>query len=187
MQKSPVILLYGDSLSAAYAMDETQGWGYLLACRLTIEGYAHRLVNVSVSGEVSWGGRYRLPIILAREKPSLMILALGANDGLCEMDLQHLYDNLATMIELAQAAGTEVLLLGMRLPSDYPAEYRAAFSDVYAELAEIYALPWLAFFLEGVAENPALLMPDGLHPAPNAQIRILDNVWPLLRTKLGPP
>jgi acyl-CoA thioesterase-1 len=182
--EAPLILVFGDSLSAAYGMAPEQGWPHLLAERLRAEGCPHRVVNLSVSGETTAGGRSRLPAALEREKPALLLLALGANDGLRGLDLPAMRDNLAAMIENAQAAGAEVLLLGMRLPSNYGKPYTERFQRIYAELAKSFELAWLEFLLDGVALDPRLIMPDGLHPTAEAQPRILDNVWPLLRPTL---
>ena len=174
------MLILGDSLSAAYGIPEDRGWVALLQRRLLETGHPHRVVNASVSGETSVGGLNRLPRLLAEHAPALVVLELGANDGLRGFAPQVLGDNLRAMVAASREAGAQVLLLGVRLPPNYGGAFNARFERVYATVADETGTPLVPFFLEGVAEDRALMLPDGLHPAAEAQPRLLDNVWPAL-------
>lgn len=177
---APTVLVLGDSLSAAYGIPEDRGWVALLQQRLTEAGLPHRVVNASVSGETSVGGRTRLPRLLAEHSPVVVVVALGANDGLRGIAPKVLGENLTAMVGAAREAGAEVLLLGVKLPPNYGGAFNARFERVYASVADDTDTPLVPFFLEGVAESRALMLPDGLHPAAEAQPRLLDNVWPAL-------
>ncbi|MFN2309145.1 MAG: arylesterase [Gammaproteobacteria bacterium] len=179
-QTVPRILVFGDSLSAAYGIELEAGWVAQLQRRLTEQGWPHQVVNASISGETSAGGRARLPALLADRPFALVILELGGNDGLRGLGLPQTADNLRAMITMARAAGAEVLLLGMRLPPNYGATYTEGFARIYADLAEELAVPLVPFLLEGVATDAALMQPDRIHPRAAAQPRLLDNVWPRL-------
>lgn len=182
----PVILVLGDSLSAAYGMAQSEGWVALLQQRLRQTGHPHRVVNASISGETSDGALSRIENELARWQPNIVILELGANDGLQGLPLARLRNNLAALIEASRRHGARVLLLGMRLPPNYGSAYNQAFSAVYRELAQRYGLSFLPFLLQGIATDLALFQDDGIHPKSRAQPLILDNVWtalaPLLTT-----
>jgi acyl-CoA thioesterase-1 len=180
----PVILIFGDSLSAGHGIALSQGWVNLLAQRLTQHGYRHRVINASISGDTSGGGLARLPATLKRHNPAVIILELGGNDGLRGLSLRALEANLATMIELAQQTGTQVLLAEMRIPHNYGPRYTQKFQAIYRNLAERYNVPLVPFLLQGVADNPALMQSDGIHPRAEAQARILDNIWPILKSEL---
>jgi acyl-CoA thioesterase-1 len=177
---APTVLILGDSLSAAYGIPEDRGWVALLQRRLLETGHPHRVVNASVSGETSVGGLNRLPRLLAEHAPALVVLELGANDGLRGFAPQVLGDNLRAMVAASREVGAQVLLLGVRLPPNYGGAFNARFERVYATVADETGTPLVPFFLEGVAEDRALMLPDGLHPAAEAQPRLLDNVWPAL-------
>jgi acyl-CoA thioesterase-1 len=177
---APTVLIFGDSLSAAYGIPEDRGWVALLQRRLAETGHPHRVVNASVSGETSVGGLNRLPRLLAEHAPAVVVLELGANDGLRGFAPQVLGDNLRAMVAASRGAGAQVLLLGVRLPPNYGGAFNARFERVYATVADETDAPLVPFFLEGVAEDRALMLPDGLHPAAEAQPRLLDNVWPAL-------
>jgi acyl-CoA thioesterase-1 len=177
---APTVLILGDSLSAAYGIPEDRGWVALLQRRLVETGHPHRVVNASVSGETSVGGLNRLPRLLAEHAPAVVVLELGANDGLRGFAPQVLGDNLRAMVAASRGAGAQVLLLGVRLPPNYGGAFNARFERVYATVADETDTPLVPFFLEGVAEDRALMLPDGLHPAAEAQPRLLDNVWPAL-------
>jgi acyl-CoA thioesterase-1 len=175
-----IILSFGDSLSAAYGLQPDQGWVALLQQRLRDQGYEYQILNASVSGETSSGGLERLPHLLALHHPAIVLLELGANDGLRGLPLQSVHDNLAHMITLAKASGAQVLLLGIRLPPNYGLRYSTGFADLYSQLARDYQLPWIPFLLAGVALNPALMQADGLHPVAAGEPKVLDTVWPSL-------
>ena len=174
------MLVLGDSLSAAYGIPEDRGWVALLQRRLTEAGYPHRVVNASASGETSIGGLNRLPRLLAEHSPVVVVVELGANDGLRGIAPKVLGENLTAMVSAARAIGARVLLLGVKLPPNYGGAFNARFERVYASVADETATTLVPFFLEGVAEDRALMLPDGLHPAAEAQPRLLDNVWPAL-------
>ena len=178
--ETPVVLVLGDSLSAAYGIPVDQGWVSLLQRRLAERGFPHRVVNASISGDTSSGGLNRLPAALTREHPALVILELGANDGLRGLPIPMMTANLARLIDLAQQAGAKVVLAEMRIPPNYGPLYTQRFQAAFGELAQHYHLPLIPFLLDGVAGNPALIQDDGLHPRAEAQPRILDNVWPTL-------
>ena len=182
--EAPVILVFGDSLSAAYGMPAEQGWVSLLQRRLAERGYPQRIVNASISGETTSGGLSRLPAALKQHRPALVILELGANDGLLGQPPMTMSHNLARMIELAQQANAQVLLAEMRIPPNYGPLYTQKFQAAFGELAEKYHIPLIPFMLDGVSGNAALIQDDGLHPRAEAQARILDNVWPTLEAAL---
>jgi acyl-CoA thioesterase-1 len=182
--ESPRILVLGDSLSAAYGIDEEEGWVNLLDERLEREGYPHRVVNASVSGETSEGGLKRLPRLLSEHNPEWVILELGGNDGLRGYPVSDLADNLTAMIQLSREQGAEVVLLGMQIPPNYGPRYTDQFTAVYPQLAQEEDVPLVAFMLEGIATKDELMQRDGIHPNAEAQPKILENVWPMLREVL---
>jgi acyl-CoA thioesterase-1 len=177
---APTVLVLGDSLSAAYGIPQDRGWVALLQQRLTEAGYPHRVVNASVSGETSIAGLNRLPRLLAEHSPVVVVVELGANDGLRGIAPKVLGENLTAMVAAARATGARVLLLGVKLPPNYGGAFNARFERVYASVADETDTALVPFFLEGVAEDRSLMLPDGLHPAAEAQPRLLDNVWPAL-------
>ncbi len=185
--EAPVILVLGDSLSAAYGISVEQGWVSLLQRRLIERGFSHRVVNASISGDTSDSGLSRLPAALDREHPAVVILELGANDGLRGQSIPMMTANLAQLIELAQQAGATVALAEMRIPPNYGPLYTQKFQAAFGALAKRYHLALIPFLLEGVAGDPALIQDDGLHPRAKAQPRILDNVWPTLEPLLQQP
>ena len=180
----PVILVVGDSLSAGYGVAVNSTWVALLERRLSSQGYGHRVVNASVSGETTGGARSRLPRALEMHRPSIVILELGGNDALRGLPLQQMRSNLEFLIERSQAAGAKVVLLGMRIPPNYGVSYAEGFHALYGELAKKYDVALVDFFLEGVALDEALMQEDGIHPSVTAQSRLLENVWPALQTTL---
>jgi len=183
---APVVLVYGDSLSAGYGIHVEQGWVNLLAKKIAAEGYGFRLVNASVSGETTDGGLARLPRALEVQQPRVVLLELGANDGLRGLPLSGTRANLDKMITLLQAHQVAVLLLGIRLPPNYGERYNNGFVSMYQELSASHHIALLPFLLANVALTPALMQADGLHPNEQGQPLLLDNVWPkllpLLRT-----
>jgi acyl-CoA thioesterase-1 len=178
------ILVLGDSLSAAYGIAADRGWAALLGERLARERLDYRVANASISGETSAGGRARAAAELERHKPSIVILELGANDGLRGLAPAQMRDNLAAIISAAQRAGAHVLLVGMKLPPNYGPEYTQRFEAVFDELQRRYRTAWLPFLLEGFAERRELFQPDNIHPTEEAQPLILENVWRPLRPLL---
>lgn len=178
------VLIVGDSISAAFGLDTRQGWVALLEKRLKDEGFTDKVVNASVSGDTSAGGQARLPALLSEHKPSLVVLELGGNDGLRGQLPTQLQQNLASMIDKSRAAGAKVLLLGMQLPPNYGARYTKAFAQVYSDLATQKNVPLVPFFLEGVGGHPELMQGDGIHPAQEAQGKLLENAWPALKPLL---
>jgi acyl-CoA thioesterase-1 len=183
--RAPVILVVGDSLSAGYGIEMRAGWVSLLQQRLAQSGYAHQVVNASISGDTTGGGRSRLPQALRLHAPDIVIIELGANDGLRGLSLADMRDNLAAMIKTAHAARAKVLLVGMHLPSNYGTVYTRKFHAVYSDLAKKLRVPLAPFVLDGIALKPELLQADGLHPVAAAQPRMLDNVWPHLKPLLA--
>ena len=183
---APAILVMGDSLSAGYGIDARDGWVSLLGQRLRRQGYPHAVVNASISGETSAGGRTRLPQALQRHRPQIVVIELGANDGLRGLSLTQTRANLAAMIESTQNTGARVLLVGIHLPPNYGPEFTGRFRALFDELVRKYRIPYAPFLLEGVALTPGLMQPDGLHPRAAAQPRMLDNVWPYLEPLLKP-
>lgn len=178
------ILVFGDSLSAAYGLAPQEGWVALLAQRLRAQGYGYEVVNASESGETSGGGLERLPRALQLHQPKLVILELGANDGLRALPVSEVRANLERMVGLARAAGARVLLVGIRIPPNYGPRYTGEFERVFPELANQYHLPLVPFLLEKVALDPALMQADGLHPNARGEAPVLDTVWPYLEPLL---
>jgi acyl-CoA thioesterase-1 len=189
-QPAPTILVFGDSLSAGLGIHVEQGWVSLLASKISQLGYGFKVINASVSGETTAGGLGRLPHALELQQPRILILELGANDGLRSLPLANTRDNLDKMITLARARGVTVLLLGMRMPPNYGERYTTGFQDMYTGLAQAHKLTLVPFLLDQVALNPALMQADGMHPNEQGQPLLLDTVWPklapLLRAAAGP-
>ncbi len=180
----PTILVMGDSLSAAYGIATEDGWVSLLERRLVERGYDYRVVNASVSGETSSGGLARLPHALEEYEPQIVVIELGANDGLRGIHPDHTHHNLTRLIKLSQDHGAKVLLTGVRLPSNYGDAFRQLHYAVYSSAAEQTGVPLVPFLLAGAVKDPALMQEDGLHPTAEAQPLILDNVWAKLRPVL---
>jgi acyl-CoA thioesterase-1 len=178
------ILVLGDSLSAAYGIEAKQGWVALLAERLTHQGYGYEVVNASVSGETSDGGLARLPRALSLHHPQIVILELGANDGLRGLPIEATRANLAKMIELARAAGAQVLLVGIRIPPNYGPRYTEGFARIFPDLAQSYQVPLVPFLLQDVALNHDLMQDDGLHPKAQGEPKVLETVWRSLQPLL---
>ncbi len=179
------ILVLGDSLSAAYGLPAKSGWVTLLEERLSQRKFNYRVVNASVSGETSAGGASRIRGLLRQHRPEILILALGANDGLRGLPTAQLEANLETMIRAARQGEVKVLLAGMRMPPNFGPAYTRQFMAVYADLARRYRTAFVPFLLEGFADRPEYFLADGIHPNAAAQPLILERVWtalaPLLR------
>ena len=174
------VLVLGDSLSAAHNIPIESGWVSLLDARLSKMVPKAAAVNASISGETSLSGRNRLPALLQKYHPSVLVIELGANDGLQGLSLPALKDNLAAMIDLAQKAKVRVLLLGIELPVNYGPQYRDGLRAVYADLAKAKHTGLVPFLLEDVAMDPAKMQEDGLHPVASAEPQVLGTVWPQL-------
>ncbi|MGB3918687.1 arylesterase [Thiothrix litoralis] len=175
--ETPTLLVWGDSLSAAYGIAVDKGWVNLLQEKL---GDDYKVVNGSISGETSAGGLTRLPEALKTHQPAYVLLELGANDGLRGIDLPTMRSNLEQMVKLAQAAKAKVVLIGIKLPPNYGTTFTDKFDAVYTDLAKEYELPLVPFLLAGVAEDWDLMQADGLHPTAEAEPKVLDNVWAVL-------
>ncbi len=178
-QASP-ILVFGDSLSAGYGLRPDEGWVPLLQKRLQAQGYVTPVINASASGETSGGGLQRLPRALQLHNPSLVILELGANDGLRGLPIPETRANLEKMIGMVRAAGSQILLIGMRMPPNYGPRYTTDFYQMYTEIAQRDHVPLVPFLLESVAQDPTLMQADGMHPNAQGVPLILDTVWPRL-------
>lgn len=178
------ILVLGDSLSAGYGMRTEEGWVALLQARLKTQGYGYRLVNASVSGETTSGGLARLPRALELHRPAIVLIELGANDGLRGLPLETTERNLARMAELSRQARALVVLIGMRLPPNYGPRYTQEFHALFGAIARRHNLALVPFLLQDVALHDELMQADGLHPNAKAQPAMLDAVWPALRPLL---
>lgn len=187
VEAAPRLLVWGDSLSAGYGLNSNEAWPKLLQDRLKEEGYIYHVINGSVSGETSDGGRSRLPAALAEHKPRVLVLALGANDGLRGLAPARLTENLVAMIEEAQATQARVLLVGMQMPPNYGRSYTAAFAQAFKDAAEQTGVAFVPFLLDGFADQPEAFQADGNHPTAASQPLLLDNVWPTLKTLLDQP
>ncbi len=179
------VLILGDSLSAAHNIAVDQSWPYLLRKRLAKHTPPYRVVNASISGETTLTGRNRLPQLLKAHQPAIVILELGANDGLRGLSLQRMRANLQAMIRASQASGAKVLLLGIELPVNYGPVYRTQLQEIYRDLAAAHHTALVPFFIEGVALKPALMQDDGLHPNAAGEPRVLANVWSALQPMLN--
>jgi len=179
-----VIVVMGDSLSAAYKIPEREGWVALLEVRLKQQGYNYRIVNGSVSGATTQAGLQRLPPLLKQYTPSIVLLELGANDGLRGMPVAGITQNLDSLITQSKAAGAKVALLGIMLPPNLGSRYTTPFFKQFAHLAREHNTAYLPFLLDGVAGTQQYMQADGLHPNAKGQPIILDNVWPVLKPLL---
>ncbi len=179
------MLIFGDSLSAGYGIDVDQSWATLLQARLEKQGYEHRVINASISGETTEGVATRIDAAIDTFSPALIILELGGNDGLRGFPPARMKSNLDKIIRTGKAAGADVVMLGIRIPPNYGQRYTEAFENVFRELAAEHGTPWIEFFLDGVALNPELMQADGIHPNAAAQPILLDNAWPVISEALG--
>jgi acyl-CoA thioesterase-1 len=184
---APVVLVLGDSISAGYGLPAETGWTTLLQQRLVAEHYPHRVVNASISGDTTAGGRARLDALLAKHHPAVTVIELGGNDGLRGGSLDALQANLVAMTAAAQKSGSRVLIVGLRLPPNYGPAYVRRFETIYADVARERKAALVPFLFEGFAEDNAMFQPDRIHPVSAAQARLLDNVWRELKPLLGQP
>jgi len=183
--EAPVILVFGDSISAGYGLQHVElGWVELLKTRLKAQGYGYQVVNASVSGETTAGGLARLPRALELHRPSIVIIELGGNDGLRALPIPQFRDNLTQLVTLASASGAKVLLLGMRMPPNYGPQYTEQFAKVFSDLARDKKIPTVPFLLTDIALNQNLLQGDEIHPNAEGQPILLNNVWPVLQPLL---
>jgi len=178
------VLVYGDSLSAAYGLAQREGWVSLLQDRLRQRKFDYSVVNASISGETSAGGASRIAETVAREKPAVVVITLGSNDGLRGLPVAQMKANLARIVKTSQDAKAKVLIVGSRMPPNYGPTYTRQFFDTFADLAKEYKTGYVPFLLEGVAQRQDLFQPDNLHPVAAAQPMILDTVWPGLEPLL---
>jgi acyl-CoA thioesterase I len=182
--KEPVLLVVGDSASAGYGLPGGKGWVDLLAAKLKAGGYRYRVVNASITGDTTAGGRARLAPLLAQHKPAIVIIELGGNDALRGGKLAATRDNLDAMVKMTQAARAQALIVGMQLPPNYGPAYVKEFSDLFADVAKARRVPLVPYFFAGFGEDLAYFQSDRIHPTAEAQPRLLDNVWPTLQPLL---
>lgn len=185
--EAPALLVTGDSLSAAYGIPLEKGWVALLQQRLREQGYPHRVVNTSISGETTAGALARLPKELAAHKPKIVLIELGANDGFRGLPLATMQANLRRMAALSKQAGAKPALFEIRIPENYGPRYTAEFRDSFGLVAKKENAPLVPFFLAEIARQPKWFLDDGIHPTAAAQPRLLDAVWPTLKPLLGKP
>ncbi len=186
LESGPVIIILGDSLSAAYGMEVSQSWPSLLQERLIHNGYAYRVFNSSIAGDTTQGGLARLPRLLDKHQPAIVILELGGNDGLRGLPIEVTSANLSSMIEQSQSAGASVILSEMMIPPNYGRTYTEKFNDMYMILTEQYGITLLPFLLQDIALQEGLMQADGIHPTAQAQPMIVDQVWIVLEPLLMP-
>ncbi|MEP6702279.1 MAG: arylesterase [Betaproteobacteria bacterium] len=178
---SPAVLVIGDSLSAGYGLATGQGWVDLLQKKLLSQGFQYRVVNASISGDTTAGGRSRIAASMATHRPAIVIIELGGNDGLRGNTLAPVKANLEYMVEAARRAGAQVLLLGMQLPPNYGTTYVRQFSSLFADVAKAHDVAYVPFILQGFGEKPELFQADRIHPNAQAQPLMVENVWPELK------
>jgi acyl-CoA thioesterase-1 len=182
---SPTVLVFGDSLSAGYGIDVDQSWASLLQTRLQEQGYEHRVVNASISGDTTESGAARIGQAIATFSPELIILELGGNDGLRGIPPDRMRANLQSIIQTSTDSGAEVVLLGIKIPPNYGQRYIEEFEGVFRDVATDLDVPWIEFFMEGVALNEELMQDDGIHPNAAAQPILLNNAWPMIDSALS--
>ncbi len=182
--ESPTIVIFGDSLSAGYGIEVDQSWAALLQARLKEQGYEHQVVNASISGETTEGGATRIDVALQDFSPDLIILELGGNDGLRGFPAARIKANLEKIVTRAKATGAAVVLLGIRIPSNYGPRYSSEFEGVFRQVSANLDVEWIEFFMEGIAMNDDLLQDDRIHPNEAAQPILLDNAWPIISATL---
>jgi acyl-CoA thioesterase-1 len=180
----PVLLILGDSLSAGYGMNSEQSWVHLLEVRLIERGHSYRILNSSISGDTTQGGLARLPRLMDRYQPEIVIIELGANDGLRGINPDITRENIKRLIEHSQAGGANVLLAGIKLPPNYGAAYLEKFESMYSDLAGQFGTLLVPFFMDGVIFTPGLLQADGIHPNEKGQPVLLENIWQVLEPAL---
>lgn len=180
----PVILVLGDSLSAGYGLDAGDGWVHLLEQKLKSQGLPHAVVNASISGETTAGGLARLPALLDRHKPQLVLVELGGNDGLRALPVKAMRSNLESIVALSAKANATAVLFEMRIPENYGPTYSELFTRTFTDVAQANKVPLVPFLLAGFATDPASFQDDGIHPSAKVQPQILDSIWPSLQPLL---
>jgi len=185
--RAPVLLVVGDSISAGYGLPQGTGWVALLAARLKAAHYPYRLINASVTGDTTAGGRARLPAALAREKPAIVVIELGGNDGLRGGNLDATRENLDAMVGDAQHAGARVLLIGTQLPPNYGAAYTRDYAAIFGAVAKARKAALVPSLFEGFGERDDMFQGDRIHPAAAAQTLMLETVWKALKPMLARP
>lgn len=185
--KAPTIVVVGDSVSAGYGLAPGEVWVTLLGDRLAKERYPHRVVNASITGDTTAGGRARLPALLKQHRPAIVVIELGGNDALRGQALEGTRANLDAMTAAAQAAGAKVLIVGMKLPPNYGSRYALAFDRLFADVAKARKAAFVPYLFDGFGEDLASFQSDRIHPTAQVQSKMLATVWPALRTLLGPP
>lgn len=178
------IMVYGDSLSAGYGLPQEQGWVSLMQKKLHDEKLDYKVINLSISGETTLGGKNRITAALEAHRPAIVILALGANDGLRGQNPDTIRSNLEAMLDACRKYKARVLLIGMRLPPNYGAAYANKFNNIFKDISKRRKVAWVPFLLEGFAEDSEMFQADGVHPAAQAQPLILETVWKKLRPLL---
>lgn len=181
---APKVLVLGDSLSAAYGIELQDGWVAMLQQRIRNEALPHEVVNASISGETTAGGLARLPELLQRHEPALVLIQLGGNDGLRGQPVARLADNLARLVELSAAAGAQAVLFEMMIPPNYGPAYTERFTRSFNEVGERLEVPVVPFFLMAIAQDAGRFQADGIHPTAEAQPELLDAVWPYVEPLL---
>lgn len=176
--------MLGDSLSAAYGIPAQQGWVMLLQQRLQAKGYPHRVVNASVSGDTTAGGRGRLADAIRIYRPQIVLIELGGNDGLRGLPVQRIRENLLAIVQLCQSVGAKPLVFEMRVPENYGKDYGNAFNKIFTTVAKESGVPLVPFFLNAIAKDPKSFQDDGIHPIAAAQPKLLNAVWPTLEMVL---
>ena len=183
-QQTNIILVLGDSLSAGYGIGSNQGWVFLANQKLEQQGRNYRMVNASVTGDTTYNGLHRLPGLLSKYQPRIVILELGGNDGLRGMSLRQMENNLSQMIQQSTRAGAKVILAGMHIPPNYGKRYTEQFHAIYQKLADRHDISRIPFLLDSVGDRAELMQSDGIHPSAQAQTIILDTVWQVLEPML---
>ena len=178
------MLIFGDSISTGHGIDVDQSWVALLQSRLTDQGYEYQVINASIGGDTTESGAARIAQAIETFAPSLIILELGGNDGLRGIPADRMRGNLHKIIKTSKDSGAAVVLLGIRIPPNYGQRYIDDFDRVFRDLADELDVPWIEFFMEGVALNDELMQSDGIHPNAAAQSVLLDNAWPMINAAL---
>ncbi len=184
---APVVMVLGDSISAGYGLPSETGWVTLLQRRIAADHYPHQVVNASISGDTTAGGKARLDALLAKNHPVVTVIELGGNDGLRGGSLDAMRANLDAMIAAAQKSGSRVIIVGLRMPPNYGPAYVNRFDGTFASVARERKATLVSFLFEGFAEDNAMFQPDRIHPTLAAQPKMLDNVWAQLKPLLGEP
>jgi acyl-CoA thioesterase I len=181
----PALLIFGDSLSAEYGLKRSTGWVSLLQDRLKSEGFPHRIINASISGETTAGGLSRLAGLVKKHQPAAVVIQLGANDGLRGLPVSQTERNLKRMLEISTANGAKAVIVGIRVPPNYGAQYTTQFDNLFTKLGQQTNTPVVPFFFEGFAEKTDFFQADGIHPNEKAQPMMLNIVWPALKPVLA--